>query len=496
MLLILATVSIQVLTGDNGLLTKTETAVQSNKDSQEEEKVKLAVSAAQLAGNGTISTDNLNSELRSNFDDNNISVEEKSEGWLFKRNREYTIYMNGKVEEGDLIILPKEYQRVEYIESTGTQYIDTGVIPKATLNGEFDLMSIDGGYPFGSTNGQDTDYWGMNFHRGDNTFQLYLGTGNYPLVSSWKKDIRYKISINNKKFYCDDNFLYDFSQTSNGLNFNTNKSIYLFALNYNGVSYSKFRFYAAKFFDDNVLIRDYIPCYRKSDYKAGLYDLENNQFYTNQGIEDFKLPSEVEKEKLLVCYQEVEYIESTGTQYIDTGYKLSSLDQKVVLNARDVDFSQSSATGMFGAGVSGNTNVLILYANNNNTLGFRINTNGYGDVSIGNKMNSKRFELIISKGNAQLKYDDNIENYNYNSLSVNPNLNCYLFWYNRPNENTLKSSFKLENFKIYNENEELVRNFIPCKRIIDNKPGLYDLVNNLFYTNQGTGDDFIAGPDV
>ena len=146
--------------------------------------------------------------------------------------------------------------------------------------------------------------------------------------------------------------------------------------------------------------------------------------------------------------------------------------------------------------MSGNTNVLILYANNNNTLGFRINTNGYGDVSIGNKMNSKRFELIISKGNAQLKYDDNIENYNYNSLSVNPNLNCYLFWYNRPNENTLKSSFKLENFKIYNENEELVRNFIPCKRIIDNKPGLYDLVNNLFYTNQGTGDDFIAGPDV
>ena len=59
-LLILATVSIQVLTGDIGLITKTETAVQSNKDSQEEEKVKLAVSAAQLAGNGNITTDNLN----------------------------------------------------------------------------------------------------------------------------------------------------------------------------------------------------------------------------------------------------------------------------------------------------------------------------------------------------------------------------------------------------------------------------------------------------
>ena len=37
-LLILATFSIQTLTGNNGLLTKAETAVQSNKDSQEKKK--------------------------------------------------------------------------------------------------------------------------------------------------------------------------------------------------------------------------------------------------------------------------------------------------------------------------------------------------------------------------------------------------------------------------------------------------------------------------
>ena len=42
-LLILATVTIQTLTGNNGLLIKAETAVQSNKDSQELEKIQLAV---------------------------------------------------------------------------------------------------------------------------------------------------------------------------------------------------------------------------------------------------------------------------------------------------------------------------------------------------------------------------------------------------------------------------------------------------------------------
>ena len=124
-LLILATVSIQTLTGNNGLLTKTETAVQSNKDSQEEEKVKLAVVAAQLDGNGTISTQNLGNELKANFDIDSVDLNEKSGGWLFKLNKEYTIYKDGKVEVGNLLLLPKEYQQVEYIENTSVQFIDT-----------------------------------------------------------------------------------------------------------------------------------------------------------------------------------------------------------------------------------------------------------------------------------------------------------------------------------------------------------------------------------
>ena len=32
--------------------------------------------------------------------------------------------------------------------------------------------------------------------------------------------------------------------------------------------------------------------------------------------------------------------------------------------------------------------------------------------------------------------------------------------------------------------------------IADNIVGLYDIVNGKFYTSYGTGDDFIAGPDV
>ena len=41
--------------------------------------------------------------------------------------------------------------------------------------------------------------------------------------------------------------------------------------------------------------------------------------------------------------------------------------------------------------------------------------------------------------------------------------------------------------KIYNGNI-LIRDMIPCIRIYDNKPGMYDLVGRTFYVNQGTGE--------
>jgi len=53
---------------------------------------------------------------------------------------------------------------------------------------------------------------------------------------------------------------------------------------------------------------------------------------------------------------------------------------------------------------------------------------------------------------------------------------------------------RVEYSKIY-DNGTLVRNMIPCYRRSDLKPGMYDTVNNVFYTNSGSGE-FILGPVV
>lgn len=44
------------------------------------------------------------------------------------------------------------------------------------------------------------------------------------------------------------------------------------------------------------------------------------------------------------------------------------------------------------------------------------------------------------------------------------------------------------------DNGSKVRDMIPCYRKLDNVIGMYDLVNNVFYTNQGTGS-FAKGND-
>ena len=71
-------------------------------------------------------------------------------------------------------------------------------------------------------------------------------------------------------------------------------------------------------------------------------------------------------------------------------------------------------------------------------------------------------------------------------------LTYYIF--NSHGEPTLMSSMQLYELKMWKD-DVLVRNFIPCYRKSDNVIGLYDLVNNVFYLNQGTGT-FIKGEDI
>ena len=67
----------------------------------------------------------------------------------------------------------------------------------------------------------------------------------------------------------------------------------------------------------------------------------------------------------------------------------------------------------------------------------------------------------------------------------------------RNHEGSISASYfgDIYEFSILDENGDYVIQLIPCYRKADNEAGMYDIVNDVFYTNAGSGS-FIVGPNV
>ena len=192
-------------------------------------------------------------------------------------------------------ILPNEYTQVDYLESSGTQYIDTGVNADSNLRVVLDMA-------YTSPTSANQNVGAIRLQSG-NTKRYHLLTGD--------RDGRRMFL-----FYFNDNsigigdadtdrHLFDFNVpigkiTTDNVEYNISTPIadvelnfYLFSRNSTSTIYmSKIKQWACKMYYNNVLVRDFIPCYRNSDHEVGLYDLVNNVFYTNQGTGVFTYGSE------------------------------------------------------------------------------------------------------------------------------------------------------------------------------------------------------------
>lgn len=195
-------------------------------------------------------------------------------------------------------ILPDEYQQVEYLEGTGTQYIDTGVMPSNNTNIELKYkytttdLSSSNSRVFGSRGSGSSDrcfYIGLNNTR---WYINYNNVSNYSLGIDWGEvDTNIHILKNNGgAFYFDDVNVITFPSGT----FTGAYNAIMFGANSKGtILASQSRVYYCKIYNNSTLIRDFVPCYRKTDSVAGMYDLANNVFYTNAGIGTFVVGNDV-----------------------------------------------------------------------------------------------------------------------------------------------------------------------------------------------------------
>ena len=380
--------------------------------------------------------------------------------------------------------LPKEYTQVSYIESSGTQYIDTGLEGKDgyTLEATLKFTEFPGNYSyfagFGSSSSNRiyftraakatlTDGWTYNSDS-HNLTDVSVATDTEYVYKS--------VMENGKQELYRNGTLLDSDNVVGTPSYGT---IWIFGADYNdsingGTSCQLF---ACKFSYGGKVVRDFIPCYRNSDNEIGLYDTVGRQFYTNSGTGSFIIETPGD-------YQYVEYIESSGTQYINTGF---SPDNK---SKMFLDYQPTVAQSKMFAGtrtVGGNA--FTINSGSANTYMFA----AWGQS--GNKqlasMTTDRVTTEISQDG--IYYNDELK-YNLSTATWHLTGKVLLFAVMQSGAADLHASVRIFSCKLYADGV-LIRDFIPCYRKVDGEIGMLDSVNNVFYTNDGTGT-FVKGRNV
>ena len=169
--------------------------------------------------------------------------------------------------------LPTGYTRLEYIQSSGTQYIDTGLDYFADFEVGIQLTANVANKALG--NGQSyclqrqnaaTGCW--QYTSGSTSYNTSLKITDYHILA-WK----------NNTVYADGEKLTGFAKSRND-----GSRMLLFTAE-SGNQYPNI-IHFCKLWDNDNLVRDFVPCINASG-EVGLYDLVGKKFYGNAGTGTF-----------------------------------------------------------------------------------------------------------------------------------------------------------------------------------------------------------------
>lgn len=382
--------------------------------------------------------------------------------------------------------LPSGYTELQYIESTGTQWIDTGFKPD-----QYTRVSLEFQATSNPSNG-----WILGVRKSTNVDSYGAMAGSSTSITSWfgTASVTKTVSPITNRFNFDKNkeettISYDDGESVIISNSPSEfKSEYnLFLLNINladspANAAISGRLYSCKIYSDEQLVRDFIPCINP-DGIIGLYDKETAIFYQNSGSGIFLKGPEIVT--LPSGYKQLEYIQSTGTQRIDTGIKPDGNTRVTV----DTQISDAQTTEGHLFSVTGNKYFVVSF-NPQLTAWWRTRHGSSALTSFPASANT-RGRCIVDKNQNITTVNEEIVTLPEADFSLNYNMN--LFCRNASGQFNAFLSTKLYSCRIYQAGE-LVRNFVPCLSPAGDV-GLYDLCENKFYGNSGTGV-FIGGPEI
>lgn len=179
--------------------------------------------------------------------------------------------------------LPDGYTKQGYIQSSGTQYINTEFNPNQNTRVIIDfepLVSTTWKGVFGSRLAAGDNEFAVDFESATSLRSMY-GTGYKNLSTTMLS--RFLVDKNKETCTVNGSIISNDPQT-----FQVDYPIWLFSKNTGNTAWGllSMKLYSCKIYDNGILVRNFVPCTNPSG-KYGLYDLVGRKFYEDAASGSF-----------------------------------------------------------------------------------------------------------------------------------------------------------------------------------------------------------------
>ena len=233
------------------------------------------------------------------------------------------------------LLIPSEYTPVEYLEGTGTQYIDTGFKPNSNSRVVCDFQALSttpASFVFGSLDAWQKNMFGFYLAAGGANLQDLYATNAGPITGN---GLTRNVVDKNKNVTT----LGSVVKTNTAATFQCAYNLALFAeiITGNADAFAHARIYSCQVYDNDTLVRDFVPCVSASGV-AGMYDIVNGVFYPNAGTGEFVVGEKYTGEEYLdiVVGEFVGFVDSTRIGAypfggIQDGYYYEAIGEEIAI---------------------------------------------------------------------------------------------------------------------------------------------------------------------
>ena len=430
--------------------------------------------------------------------------------------------------------LPEGYVQLEWIESTDSQYVNTGIKASSTLQGWIDCQltqARDSGYSVlgnlyvrGAT--ADQRDWRVIALNGSGAQSIFdCGSARCSQkVNAFPKDTRVVAGFGteNGSIYlavtnqatgvqlASANAKSAGSISAQPISLFGCVSVSASQANMGIAAICPMRIYRCRLTEvvdgKRETVRDFVPCLRVANGDFGLYDTVEGKFYANAGTGTFLSPIPA----LPAAYQRLDWIESDGSQYIDLGLVATK-----TLQAK-MDFTAWDEKDFFFGMVNGEDDDWRLATT---TSGAKIlfdrcatsdegwNSRIYTDLSKG-ILGVRSLAEFGSQDNGTTLFvkvveqatGDVLVNATKTAGTRAPTGAKTISLFGRPRavhaaKNTHLRIYSLQLTDLVGGTRTVIRDLMPCRVRATGRVGLYDCVTGVFYANGNPAVGNVSGSD-